>query len=126
MSYKIMFFISAIVVAACGAYLIFAPEAGLKQLAMTAREQEIYMARVIGTALLSTGILLWFAKDVEGAVQKSLGIAALAGTVLSLLITIVGVTKIVKGLGWVAIVVEVVLGLGFAFMIFLQPRMNNS
>ena len=125
MSYKIMFFVSAIVAVAFGAFLIFAPEAGLKQFAMTSRAQEIFMARAIGAALASVGILLWFAKDVEGDAQKGLGMGALAGTVLALIVTIIGVATMVKGLGWVALVVEVVLGLGFAFMIFLQPKMKE-
>ena len=125
MSYKIMFFVSAIVAAAFGLLLIFAPEVGLKQFAMTARAQEIFMARVVGAALASVGILLWFAKDAEGEAQKGFGMGALAGTVLALIVTIIGVATVVKGLGWIALVVEVVLGLGFAFMIFLQPRMKE-
>jgi hypothetical protein len=124
MSYKILFVINAIVVVAFGLLLFVAPEVGLSQFAMTARVQEVLMARVIGAALISLGILLWFAKDAEGAAQKNLGIAALAGSVLGLVVTIMGVLDVVKGLGWVAIVVEVVFALGYAFVLFLQPRMK--
>ena len=45
------------------------------------------MARVIGAALISLGVLLWFAKDAEGAAQKNLGIAALAGSVVGVIVT---------------------------------------
>jgi len=124
MSYKILFVINAIVVVAFGLLLFLAPETGLAQFDMTARAQEVFMARVIGAALASLGILLWFAKDADEAAQKNLGMAALVGTVLSLIVTIIGVVTIVKGLGWVALIVEVVFGLGYAFIMFLQPRMK--
>ena len=124
MSYKILFVINAIVVAAFGLLLFLAPETGLAQFNMTARAQEVLMARVIGAALVSLGILLWFAKDADEAAQKNLGMAALAGAVLSLIVTIIGMATVVKGLGWVAAVVEVVFGFGYAFIMFLQPRMK--
>jgi len=125
MSYKILFVINAIVVAAFGLLLFIVPKTGLVQFGMTFRDQEIFMARVIGGALVSLGILLWFAKDVEGEAQKGFGMGALAGTVLALIVTIIGVATMVKGLGWVAIVVEAVFGLGYAFIIFLQPKMKE-
>ena len=124
MSYKILFVINAIVVVAFGLLLVLAPETGLTQFDMTARAQEVFMARAIGVALVSLGVLLLFAKDADEAAQKNLGMAALAGTVLGLIVTIIGVATVVKGLGWVALIVEVVFGLGYAFIMFLQPRMK--
>ena len=124
MSYKILFVINAVVVVAFGLLLVLAPETGLTQFNMTARAQEVFMARAIGAALAALGVLLWFAKDADEAAQKNLGMAALAGTVLGLIVTIIGVATIVKGLGWVALIVEAVFGLGYAFIMFLQPRMK--
>jgi len=125
MSYKILFVLNAIVVAAFGLLLFIAPETGLTQFSMTARAQEIYLTRVVGAALISLGVLLWFAKDAEGAAQKNLSMGALAGSVVGLIVTIMGVATMVKGYGWVALVVEVVFGLGYAFMLFLQPKMKE-
>ena len=124
MSYKILFVLNAIVVAAFGLLLLIAPETGLTQFAMTARAQEVFMARAIGVALISLGVLLWFAKDADEAAQKNLGMAALAGAVLGLIVTIIGVATVMKGLGWVVLVVEAAFGLGYAFLMFLQPRMK--
>lgn len=124
MSYKILFVLNAIVVAAFGLLLLIAPETGLTQFAMTARAQEVFMARAIGAALVSLGVLLWFAKDADEAAQKNLGMAALAGAVLALIVTIMGVATVFKGLGWIVLVVEVVFGLGYAFLLFIQPRMK--
>ena len=125
MSYKIMFFISAIVTVAFGLALLIAPAAMLDQFSMDARVPELYLSRVVGAALTSLGLLLWFAKDAEGA-EKNLGMAALAGSVLGLIVTIMGIASgIIRANGWIAAVIEVVLALGFAFMIFLQPRMKE-
>jgi len=126
MSYKILFVLNAIVVVAFGLLLFLAPKTGLVQFDMTFREQEIFMARVIGVALVSLGVLLWFAKDAEGAAQKNLGMAALAGAVLGLIVTVMGLASgFIAANGWIAIVGEVVFGLGYAFILFLQPRMKE-
>jgi ABC-type Fe3+-siderophore transport system permease subunit len=124
MSYKLLFVLNAVVAVACGLLLLFAPEVGLAQFNMTARVQEVFMARAIGAALASLGVLLWFAKDADGAAQTGLGIAALTGSVLALIVTIMGIFSVVKGLGWVAVVVEFIFGLGYAFLLFLQPKMK--
>jgi len=124
MSYKLLFVLNAVVVVAFGLLLLIVPATGLAQFDMTVRGQEVFMARVIGAALVSLGLLLWFAKDTDEAAQKNFGMAALAGTVLSLIVTIIGIATLVKGFGWVAVVVEVLFGLGYAFILFLQPKMK--
>ncbi len=126
MSYKMLFIVNAIVVFAFGLLLLVAPNVGLDQFNMSARVQEVFLARVIGAALASLGLVLYFAKDVEESAQKFLGMAALAGAVLALIVTLIGVgQKLVAGLGWVAIVVELIFALAYAFLIFLQPRMQS-
>jgi hypothetical protein len=121
---KLLFVINAIVVVAFGLLLVVAPEVGLNQFAMTARVQEMFMARALGAALVSLGALLWFAKDADEELQKKFSMAALAGSVLALVVTIMGVLDVVEGLGWVVIVVEVAFALGYAFVLFVQPRMK--
>jgi Domain of unknown function (DUF4345) len=127
MSNKILFILNAIVVLALGFALIFAPEATLTQFGTETRVAELHMARFLGAALAALGLLLWFAKDAsEEQVQRNLAIAMLAGTVLALFVTIVGVAMsgIIRNFGWLVIVIEVAFGLGYAFVLFLQPRMK--
>jgi ABC-type Fe3+-siderophore transport system permease subunit len=126
MSYKVLFVINAIVVLALGLALFFVPNAVLGQFRMDARIPEIFLSRVVGAALATIGLLLWFAKDADEAAQKNLGIAALAGTVLGVVVTVMGVASgVVRANGWIAIVVELLFGLGYAFLLFLQPRVNQ-
>ena len=126
---KVLFVLNAVVVAVFGLVLFFVPETGLVQFGLTDRVQEVYTARVVGVALVSLAVLLWFAKDADEALQKKFVVAALIGCVLSLVVTVMGYIPgdngvILKGYGWLAIVVEVVFALGYAFVLFLQPRMK--
>ena len=122
---KILFLLSAAVTAILGLALVFAPAAVLGQFGVETRVAELHMARFLGAALAGFGILLWFAKDAsEENVQRNMGYALLAGTVLALLVTIIGVTGVIRSLGWVLIVVEVLFALGYVFVLFLQPRMK--
>jgi len=121
---KLLFVVNAIVAVAFGLLLVVAPEIGLNQFAMTTRVQEIFMARAVGAVLAALGAVLWFVKDADDALQKKFSMAALAGSVLGIIVTIIGVATVMKGLGWLAVVVEVLFALGYAFVLFLQPRMK--
>lgn len=126
MSYKFLFVLNAIVNVAFGLLLVIVPERGLGQFAMSARVPEIFYTQGFGATLASLGALLWFAKDTEGALQKKMGMAALAGIVLGLIVTIIGVFKdLIPMNNWILIVVEVLFALGYGFMIFLKPKMKE-
>ena len=79
----------------------------------------------IGAALAALGVILWFVKDADADLQKKFSMAALVGCVLGIVVAIIGVTSVMKGLGWVVIVVEFVFALGYAFVLFLQPKMKE-
>ncbi|MBE7534674.1 MAG: hypothetical protein HS124_02950 [Anaerolineales bacterium] len=127
MGSKVLFVLNAIVVLALGAALIFVPQTVLAQFKAETRVPELHMARFLGAALVTLGLLLWFAKDASDAsAQKRMSFAMLAGTVVALIVTIMGIAAsgIIRQYGWALIVVECVFGLGYAFVIFLQPRMK--
>jgi len=124
---KILFMLSAVIAVALGLALVFAPAAILSQFGVETRVAELHMGRFLGAALASFGVLLWFAKDAsEENVQRNMGYALLAASVLALLVTIIGVTMdtVLRSLGWVVILVEVAFALGYVFVLFLQPRMR--
>ena len=124
---KILFILSAAVALALGLALVFAPGPTLSQFGVETRSAELHMGRFLGAALATLGILLWFAKDAsDETVQRNLGYAMLAGTVLALFVTILGVAMngVVRNFGWLVIVIEVAFGLGYVFVLFLQPRMK--
>lgn len=127
MGSKILFLLNAVIVLAFGLALVFVPDVVLTQFGTETRVPELHMARFLGAALAALGLVLWFAKDNDNpSAQRNLGFAALAGVVLALIVTIIGIAMdgIIRNFGWLVIVVEVVFGLGYVFVIFLQPRMK--
>ncbi|MDL1944424.1 hypothetical protein FBQ99_18985 [Chloroflexi bacterium CFX2] len=126
MSYKVLFVLNAIIAVAAGLVLLFAPTAGLGQFNMDARVTEVFLTRVVGAALASLGIVLWFAKDADDAVQRNLGMGSLVGAVLGLVVTLMGVIGgTIRLNSWIPIVVFVLFALGYGFMLFLKPRMKE-
>jgi hypothetical protein len=124
---KLIFILNAVVLVLLGLALLFAPEATLTQFGTETRVAELSMARFLGAAIATLGLLLWFAKDAsDETVQRNMGYAMLAGTVFALFVTVLGVAAdgIIRNFGWLVIVVEVVFGLGYVFVLFLQPRMK--
>jgi hypothetical protein len=74
--------------------------------------------------MLGLGLLLWFAKDVtEVNLQKGMGIALLVGAAAGLTITVVGTTSgILRENWWIAMVFYTILGLAYAYLVFLKPK----
>jgi uncharacterized membrane protein len=71
------------------------------------------------------GLVLFFARDADESPQKFLGMAALAGAVLALIVALMGiVSRVVRSNGWIAIVVALLFAVGYVFVIFVQPRMQ--
>ena len=127
MSYRIMFVLNALVALAFGVVFLFVPTMGLGFFGTEARVAEVLVARFFGSAMLTIGLLLWFAKDGadEGA-QRGMGTALLVGSVAGLIVTVIGVSPasgVIRSNGWIAIVLYAVFGLGYAYLVFLQPRM---
>jgi len=127
MSYKLLFILNAVVVLVLGIALVVVPGSTLSQFGVETRVPELHMARFFGAALVTLGLLLWFAKDAaDEQVQKNMGMAMLIGSALALIVTILGVAMngVIRSYGWIVIVVEVAFGLGYGFLLFLQPRMK--
>ena len=127
MGYKILFTLNALVVFALGAALLFVPEMALGQFQTQMRVTEVVQARYLGAALLMLGLMLWFIKDVsDERLQKNFSVVGLVGAILAVIVTIIGITKSVLTINsWIPPVVEVSFGLGYAFMLFLKPKMKE-
>ena len=84
----------------------------------------------MGGALLTIALLLWFAKDITDAgAQKGVGFGMLASSVGGFVLSVMGVASssaIIRSKGWVFLALFVVFGLGYAFMLFVAPKMQMS
>ena len=128
MSYKMLFVLSAIVAIIFGLGFLIVPDRVLPLLGTTEQyASTLFAARFFGFAAFGLGLMLWFAKDVtDEKIQRSFGIANLVvsvvGLVLSLYATMAG-NAVLRTNVWVPIVLFLLGGLAYGFMIFIKPKM---
>jgi len=124
MNYRIMFLINALVAVLFGLAFLIVPTLALKQFGVDEYAATRLVSQFFGTALLTVGLLLWFAKDITDAnLLKGAGIALLVGSVTGLIITVIGTAAgILRTNWWIAALVYGLFGLVYAYMVFLKPR----
>ena len=85
------------------------------------------VAQFFGTALLALGGVLWFAKDAaDDASQRGMGIGVLIGSAAGLIVTILAaVGGSLRAFSWIAVLLYVLVGLGFAYLVFLKPAVKE-
>jgi hypothetical protein len=129
MSYRVLFVINSFIASLAGLAFLIVPASVLEYFGTETRVPELLLARFFGTALVTGGLLLWFAKDIsDERVQKNLALALLAAAVLGLIVTVIGVSPasgVIRSNGWAAMLGYLVFGLGYAFLVFLKPRMRE-
>jgi len=129
MSYKILFVLNALVAVIFGLGFLIKPDIALPLLGVTEQyASTVWAARFFGSAMLALGLVLWFAKDADTNVQKGMGWALLISTLVGLVLTLAATfakNAVLRQNAWIPIVVYVLFGLGYGFMIFLQPRMKE-
>jgi len=127
MSHKLMFVVTAVVSLVFGLAFLIVPDMTFKQFGVDTYAATVLTGRFYGTALVALGLVLWFAKDIQdAAAQTGLGIALLISMALGLIVNIMGIASgIIRTNGWITIIIYVLLALGYAFLIFLKPRMKE-
>jgi hypothetical protein len=126
MSYKIMFVLTAIVSLAFGIGYLVVPAMVLGFFGTEKTVPVQIVARFFGSALFALGLVLWFAKDIADAkIQQNLGYGLLVSNVIGLVLAIYGATSVIRNNSWIPMLVYVLLGLGYAFLLFLRPRMKE-
>lgn len=129
MSYKFLFVLNALVSLILGLAFLFVPSRAMDFFGTETYAATLLVARFFGTALIAIGLLLWFAKDAaEEGVQKGVAWALLISSILGLIVNVIGISPasgVIRANGWITIIVYVLFALGYAFMLFLRPRMKE-
>lgn len=128
MSYKVLFILNALVAVVVGLGFLFKPDFVLPLLGMTEQyAATMWASRFFGSAMLALGSVLWFAKDADERVQKGMSwgmfVSTLIGLVLTLLASLSG-NAVLRQNTWIPIVLYVLFGLGYAFVLFFKPKMK--
>jgi hypothetical protein len=122
-----MFILNAFVSTLFGIWFLAMPNMALKQFGVDEYASTELTLRFFGTALLTVGLLAYFVRNVADAdTQRGLAWGFFLGTLTGLVVSIIGTfTGVIRILGWLAIVIYVLFGLGYGFMLFLKPRMKE-
>ena len=119
-----MFALNSIVALLFGLGFLFFPARALGLFGTETFVSTILVSRLFGAAMLGLGLVLWFAKDARDAsVQKGMGIALLVSAVTGLIVTLLGTfasNAVIRSNGWAVMIVYVVLGLGYGYLLFLK------
>ena len=129
MNYRILFAVNAFIVLVVGVAFLFVPDRALGLFGTTEKyASTLLLARFFGTAMLALSLVLWFAKDATSpAVQRGMGIALIVGALAGLVVTVMGTfssSAVIRSNGWIAMLVYVLFGLGFAYLVFMKRPME--
>jgi len=127
MSYRIMFIITALVTFLLGLAFLIVPSTVIELFRVDDYASTRMVAQFFGTALLTLGVVLWFAKDAaDDASQRGMGIGVLIGAAAGLIVTILAaVGGSLRAFSWIAVLLYVLVGLGFAYLVFLKPAVKE-
>jgi len=129
MNYKFLFVLNALVSFLIGLVFLFVPARAMGFFGTETYASTLLIARFFGTALVALGLLLWFAKDAtDEGVQKGMAWALFISSLLGLIVNVIGISPasgVIRANGWITIIVYVLFALGYAFMLFLRPRMKE-
>ena len=105
-----------------GAVFLVVPTLAIGQFGVDTYTSTRMMAQFFGTAMLALGLLLWFVRDVASeAMQRGMAVAMLVGALAGLFVTALGsFAGTLRTKGWMAILVYILFGLGYALLLFLK------
>lgn len=121
-----IFVLNAVIAGFYGIALLAMTDPILDIYGIDANADGVYMARWFGLGLIATGLTTWVTRDAAGAptgraIGRALAITYGIGVVLAMWGTIFGPFN---AMGVVAIGLNLLLGLGFAWLGFVQPRIH--
>ena len=125
MNLKILFIINAVVAALFGLVFVLMPEDALAQYGVKLMPKAgILVARLFGCTLLGIAVISWLAQslgasDIRSAIVLGFFVIDVVGFVVSLLAQLDGV---VNNLGWSTVAIYLLLGLGFGYFRFINPK----
>lgn len=128
MSYKFLFVLNALLAFVFGVAFLVVPAQSLGFFQAEQYAATLLMGRFFGSAMIALGLVLWFVKDAnDDGVQKMVAISLLISSVLGLVVNIMGIASgVIRTNGWISIIVYVLFALGYAFMLFLKPKMKEE
>ena len=124
MTPKRLFVLNAVIAGGYGISLLTVTDPILEVYGIGANPDSVYMARWFGLELVAIGLTTWLARDAADspggrAIAQAFAVTYGIGVILALWGTLFGPFN---ALGWVAVSLNLLLGSGFAWFHFSEPR----
>jgi hypothetical protein len=116
--------LNAVVAVVFALGFLFVPGSVLTMYGATPGPQINLVGQFFAVELVHVGFLAWLIRNVADALARRAIVAAgLVANLVGLVISLIGVlTGVVNAFGWSAVVIYLVLGLGYAYFQFMSPR----
>ena len=122
MNLRTLLMIAAVVALVYSLGLILAPATLNAMYGITTGAGVQVMSRFFGVGLLTLGLLDWLARDFTGASARPLILSGLIGNGVGAIVALLGtLSGAMNSLGWSAVLIYLVLALGFAYFQFMAP-----
>ena len=83
---------------------------------------EKLLSQFFGVELLALGLITWLAKDLTGTSVRPIITGSLIANVVGVIVALMGTLGgVMNSYGWSAVVIYLLLGLGFAYFQFMAP-----
>jgi hypothetical protein len=122
MSLRTFLTIAAVVALVYGVGLILVPGTMDSMYGLSVGASERLISQLFGVTLLALGLIDWLARDLIGESVRPIIIGSLIGNVLGLVVSVAGTLGgTMNALGWSAVVIYLLLTLGFGYFQFMRP-----
>jgi len=122
MKLRTFLMIAAVVALVYAVALLLLPEFMATTYGMGTSASEILLARLFGTELLVLGLLYWLGRDLTGDNARAMITASVVGNAVGVVVSLMGTLNgAMNSMGWSAVAVYLLIGLGFAYFQFMAP-----
>ncbi len=121
---RTFFVIAGVVTLVYSVGLLLAPEFLNSTYGFGVSSSETLLARFFGVDLLVVGLVLWMGKDLNRVSSRPIVTANLIGNVVGFIVAAAGtLSGVMNGFGWSAVLIYLLLALGFAYFQFMAPAL---
>ena len=116
--------LNAVVAVVFALGFLFVPGSVLSMYGATPGPQINLTGQFFAVELVHVGLLVWLIRSVTDALaRRALVTAGLVANLVGLIVSLIGtLSGVLNAFGWSAVVIYVVLSLGYAYFQFMSPR----
>jgi hypothetical protein len=126
MTMKTFFTILAVLALIHGIGFVLAPEQVMASYGLASSASSVLLGRLFGGALLSLGLILWFARDTSAEAARGLMIAIAIGDFIGLVVVVMAtMAGTMNSMGWIAALIYLfgAGGCGY-FLMMRSPQLS--